>query len=104
MPMCSSASAARAIRRFGEARGGLVAMTPEAPNSSVSAMTERVRLFSFVALMVLAGFALRAIVGLPKLPDSAPTFAQVATLLMAPTVPLGELASVLVDVAWLLWL
>src|SRR5437868_4531457 len=74
----------------------------ESPDQARSG--ERIRLIGFAVLMVLAGFALRAVAGLPTLPGSMPTATQVVTQLNAPTLPLAPLAAVLVDAAWLLWL
>src|SRR5579859_1493585 len=65
---------------------------------------ERLRLLGFTGLVVLAGTALAAAGGPPRLPAGLPRFDQVVAVLTGSTLPIAMLVLVLVDVAWLMWL
>jgi nucleoid-associated protein YgaU/two-component SAPR family response regulator len=68
------------------------------------ARRERVRLATFIALMLVAGFVLRAVAGPPTLPNHLPSLVQVRDVLGGAVIPLDTLAAVLAALAWLLWL
>ncbi len=65
---------------------------------------ERLRLAAFIALVLLAGFGLRAAAGVPTLPDHLPTLSQVTGVLGGAVLPVEAIARILVGLAWLLWL
>ncbi|HET6318770.1 MAG TPA: hypothetical protein VFG86_20135, partial [Chloroflexota bacterium] len=65
---------------------------------------ERLRLAAFVALMLLAGFGLRAVAGAPTLPGRLPSFSQTTGVLRGAALPLDVIAAIFVGLAWLLWL
>ena len=65
---------------------------------------ERVRLAAFIALMLLAGWGLRALAGPPALPDHLPGISQIGSVLGGAVLPLDAIASALAGLAWLVWL
>jgi DNA-binding SARP family transcriptional activator len=81
-------------------------LTPNAYSMRTSAAgrRERLRLFGFAALMLLAGLGLAAAGGLPRVPGSLPGLQDVTSALSGSTLPLQPIVLVLVDLAWAMWL
>ncbi len=64
---------------------------------------DRARLIGFAAVILLAGAALAATAGPPRLPAAMPQVHDVIAVLTASTLPLEQVGLLLVDVAWALW-
>src|SRR5882762_1629751 len=64
---------------------------------------DRLRLLGFTGLIVVAGFALAATGGPPRLPSGLPHIEQVLAVLSGTTLPLAGLVLMLVDAAWMMW-
>jgi LysM repeat protein/DNA-binding SARP family transcriptional activator len=76
----------------------------EVEHGALDARRERVRLAAFIALMLVAGFALRAVAGPPTLPSRLPSSVQIRDVLGGAVIPLDTLAAVVAALAWLIWL
>jgi two-component SAPR family response regulator len=63
----------------------------------------RLWLLGFVGLMLIAGLALAAAAGPPRLPSEAPRPDSLLALLGGTTLPVDGLVLLLVDIAWLAW-
>jgi two-component SAPR family response regulator/nucleoid-associated protein YgaU len=82
-----------------------VELTPDAhalPTRSAR-RHERLRLFAFSGLMLLAGVGLAATGGPPRVPSGVPRIQDVTAALSGSTLPLQPLVLVLIDLAWAVW-
>ena len=76
----------------------VVRAEPDAP------VPARLRLIGLIVLMAVAGIGLWSIAGPPRLPASLPAPGEVLSVLSGSVLPLDGLATLLVDVTWLMWL
>jgi len=91
-------------RAWREQMGGRVDLISDVAEPTLKPRRARVRLVGLIAIMLAAGYGLRAIAGPPRVPSRLPTPADVAAALGGSVVPLDALAGVLVALAWLSWL
>jgi DNA-binding SARP family transcriptional activator len=74
------------------------------PTHNAQPGRQRLRLFGFAGLLLLAGIGLGAAGGPPRLPSVWPRLDQVGVVLSGSSLPVEVLVLVLLDLAWLMWL